>query len=227
MPFVCNARYFLVTYPHVDGLDPFTVVEFFGRIGAEIIVGLEEYHATLGNHYHVFADFGRKFRSRRTDIFDVDGYHPNISPSRGTPDAGFDYAVKDGNVVAGGLARPSGVGNPTRAAKWHTIVDAETRDEFYALCEELDPERLVCSFGQIQKFADWRYRVEPEPYTTPDGIFDLANYGDLSDWRDNFLTPGFTGRYVTSAALEGGQWLGAKAPMPPRRLPFQIWKCAD
>lgn len=196
MPFTCNARYFLVTYGHVDQLDPFTIVDFFGSLGAECIVSLEQYHATLGVHYHVFADFGRKFRSRRADIFDVQGFHPNISPSRGTPEAGYDYAIKDGDVVAGGLARPSGVVPSNRAAKWHTILDAETRDEFYALCEELDPERLVCSFGQIQKFADWRYRVEQKPYASPDGVFDLANYGDLGEWRDSFLFTNTAGRYV-------------------------------
>lgn len=31
----------------------------------------------------------------------------------------------------------------------------------------------------------------------------------------------------TTAALEGGQLIGAKAPMPPRRLPVHVWKCAD
>lgn len=194
--FACNARYFLITYGHVDNLDPFAVVNFFTQLGAEIIVGRERYHSTLGTHYHVFADFGRKFRSRRVDIFDVDGYHPNIKPSRGTPEAGFDYAIKDGDIVAGGLDRPSGVGPLSRSEKWHQIERAETRDEFFALCSELDPERLVCSFGQIQKYADWRYRVEPEPYASPNGVFNLADYGDLSDWRDNFLVADTSGRYV-------------------------------
>lgn len=196
MPFACNARYFLVTYSHVATLDPFEVVNFFGELGAECIVGLEPYNSTRGVHFHVFADFGRKFRSRRTDIFDVNGFHPNISPSRGTPEAGYDYAIKNGDVVAGGLGRPSGVVATGRQAKWNTILDAETRDEFYALCEELDPERLVCSFSQIQKFADWRFAVEPKPYATPDGVFDLADYGDLADWRDNFLFADTAGRYV-------------------------------
>ncbi|AXB22620.1 replication associated protein [Alces alces faeces associated genomovirus MP43] len=209
MPFVCNARYFLVTYGHVDTLDPFTIVDFFGQLGAEVIVGREQYHATLGTHFHVFADFGRKFRSRRADIFDVDGYHPNISPSRGTPEAGYDYAIKDGDVVAGGLARPSGVGPSGRAAKWHSIIDAETRDEFYSLCEELDPERLVCSFGQIQKYADWRYRVEPEPYASPNGVFNLAEYGDLSESKSLILWgPSRMGKTVWARSLGNHLYFG-------------------
>ena len=34
-------------------------------------------------------------------MFDVDGVHPNISPTYSTPQAGFDYACKDGDAVAG------------------------------------------------------------------------------------------------------------------------------
>lgn len=191
MPFAVNSRYFLVTYAHVEKdespLDPFALVDHFGDLGAEIIVSREEYKSSLGVHFHVFADFGSKFRSRRADIFDVRGFHPNISPSRGTPQKGYDYAVKDGDIVAGGLDRPSGVEPTSRASKWTAICNAETRDEFFALCEELDPERMVCSFGQIQKYADWRFRVEPEPYASPDGVFDTSRYPDLGEWRDDFL----------------------------------------
>lgn len=230
MTFTCNARYFLVTYSHVQSLDPFRIVDHFGGLGAEVIVSLEQYHETLGVHFHVFADFGRKFRSRRADIFDVDGFHPNISPSRGTPEAGFDYAIKDGDVVAGGLARPCGVVALNRSEKWHKIERAETRDEFFSLCAELDPERLVCSFSQIQKFADWRFAVEPKPYASPDGVFDLANYGDLTEWRDNFLFADTTGRYVQPLCrgnpLPPGGSLSL-APHPPLSLQFQMWIRAD
>lgn len=198
MPFKVNCRYLLATYAHVEkedgSLDPFAIVEHFGKLGAEVIVSREEYTGSVGIHFHVFADFGRKFRSRRTDIFDVSGFHPNIVPSRGTPEKGYDYACKDGDIVAGGLDRPSGVELTSRAGKWATICDAETRDEFFALCEELDPERLVCSFGQIQKFADWRFRVEPKPYSGPDGVFDTSRYPDLGEWRDDFLFGADRGR---------------------------------
>ncbi|QIJ55587.1 replication-associated protein [Marmot associated genomovirus 4] len=205
--FHVNAKHFLVTYSHVDNLDPFEVVNHFGGLGAEVIVALEPYDSTLGVHFHVFVEFGRKFRSRRVDVFDVAGFHPNIKASWGTPEAGYDYAVKGGNIVAGGLERPSGSGTVPRSAKWHQILSAGTRDEFFDLCEELDPERLVCSFTQITKFADWRFRPEPTPYATPNGVFDLANYGDLGEWRDDFLFGGSTGR-SKSLILWGPSRLG-------------------
>ena len=39
-----------------------------------------------GLHLHAFVDFGRKYRTRNTRAFDVEGCHPNVSPSRGTPE---------------------------------------------------------------------------------------------------------------------------------------------
>lgn len=182
MTFVCNARYFLLTYSHVESLDPFALVEHFGNLGAEILVSRERYADGSSIHYHVWCDFGRKFRSRRASIFDVAGFHPNIEASRGTPETGYDYSVKDGDIVAGGAERPCGIQSGSKSANWHTIVNAATRDEFFALCEELDPMRLVTNFSQIQKFADFRYAVVPEPYVSPNGVFDIADYGDLSEW---------------------------------------------
>ncbi len=81
MTFILNARYFLITYPQCDGLDEWAVNDHFGSLGAECIVARED-HADGGTHLHVFCDFGRKFRSRRANIFDVDGHHPNIERSK-------------------------------------------------------------------------------------------------------------------------------------------------
>jgi hypothetical protein len=80
--FYCNARYFLVTYAQCGDLSEWSVLDRFTTLGAECIIAREE-HNDLGLHFHVFADFGRKFRSRKTDVFDVDGRHANIKPSRG------------------------------------------------------------------------------------------------------------------------------------------------
>ncbi|QCX29517.1 Replication-associated protein [Plant associated genomovirus 22] len=194
MPFHVNARYFLVTYSHVETLDAFAIVEHFGDLGAEILVSREAYADGIGIHYHVFADFGRKFCSRRADIFDVHGFHPNINPSRRDTWTAYDYVIKDGDVVAGGAERPSGVFSMSGETRWNIIIAADTRDEFFDLCKELDPQRLVCNWASINKYADWRYRVDPQPYVTPNGIFDIANYGDLSEWWDRNFIESVAGR---------------------------------
>ncbi|QCX35073.1 replication-associated protein [Blackfly genomovirus 9] len=183
MAFVTNARYALITYAQSNGLDPHEVVSHFAGLEAECIIG-RELHADGNLHHHVFVDFGRKFRSRKADVFDVAGFHPNISASRGTPWAGYDYAIKDGDVVAGGLGRPTERQSTGKAAvDWDAILSAGSRDEFLELCLQLAPRDAVCSWNSIIKFADWRYRVEPEEYVTPAGIeFDTSGFGELDTW---------------------------------------------
>lgn len=184
MSFHCNARYFLVTYSQCGDLDEWAVNDLFASLGAECIVA-REHHVAGGVHLHVFVDFGRKFRSRKTDVFDVGGFHPNIEPTRWTPESGYDYATKNGEIVAGGLARPEErpVGHSTSHSKWAEIASARSREEFWSLCEELDPKALVTSFPSLQKYADWNFRDIPTPYVTPPGItFDVSRYAGCDDW---------------------------------------------
>nr|QVW56460.2 MAG: replication-associated protein [Gemycircularvirus] len=181
--FITNARHFLVTYAQCGDLSEWAVLDKFTSLGAECIIAREQ-HEDLGLHFHVFADFGRKFRSRKVDIFDVDGRHPNIKRSWGTPEKGYDYAIKDGDIVAGGLERPDGVhGSGKTFDLWSQIAGAENRGEFWRLCEELDPKSLCCSFGQLSKFADWRFAEPDAEYRTPDGIeFDVHSGDGRDSW---------------------------------------------
>lgn len=191
------AQHFLFTYAHCQGrdgkppLDPHRVVEVLGDLGAECIVACEPYPQGGGFHFHVFCSFERRFRSRKADVFDVDGYHPNVVPSRKNAVGGYDYATKEGDIVAGGLERPSGVsgrrGDARVKDEWAEIAAAQSHEEFWRLCEELDPKSLVCNFPALQRFADWKFRPVKIPYATPDGVFDLTGYECLADWRDNVL----------------------------------------
>lgn len=184
MTFRLNAQHVLLTYAQCGDLDPFAIVSHLGSLGAECIIGRER-HRVSGVHLHVFCEFERKFRSRRADVFDVGGCHPNIVPSRGTPEKGFDYATKDGDIVAGGLERPSGRGNVTLKESWASAAHCETREEFLRAIEEFDFKSLVIHWPAISKFADWRYKPVQLPYTGPSGVFDLGMYGDLTEWVDD------------------------------------------
>lgn len=187
MSFNFNARYALLTYSQCGDLDPFEVSNRFTELGAECIVAREN-HADGGTHLHAFVDFGRRYRTRRADTFDVGGYHPNISPSYGTPEKGFDYAIKDGDVVAGGLERPSGASVPKTSDVWAEIILAESRDEFFQRVSSLAPRAMCTSFPSLCKYADWKYRVDPEPYRhDPQFSFDLTGAPELLDWsHDTF-----------------------------------------
>lgn len=187
MSFSINARYVLLTYAQAGDLSEWTVLDHIGSLGAECIIGRED-HADGGTHLHVFCDFGRKFRSRRSNIFDVAGRHANITPSRGSPERGWDYAVKDGNVVAGGLARPGSSGLPKAQNIWSQIVGAESRSEFLDLVRDLDPKSFVLKHSELLAYADRYYSEDREPYVGPDGIqFELGMVPDLAGWRGESL----------------------------------------
>lgn len=208
MPFCVQSRYILLTYAQCGDLDGFSVMDHLSGLGGECIIGREE-HADLGLHLHCFVDFGRKFRSRRTDIFDVDGRHPNISGSYGTPWAGFDYAIKDGDVICGGLERPEEPRSKRVAkngAQWAEITDARDRDHFWELVHYLDPEAAARSYGQLAKYCDFRFS-DPDPvYESPRGIDFIP--GDV-DGRDEWFAQSGIG---SGEPLLGGY----ESPLPPR-----------
>jgi len=187
MPFFFNARYVLLTYAQSGDLSEWSVLDHISSFGAECIIGRED-HADGGTHLHVFIDFGRKFRSRREDAFDVQGCHPNIVPSRGRAGEGWDYAVKHGDVVAGGLPRPGSGGLPKVENIWSQIVGAENRIEFLELVQRLDPKSFVLRHRELLDYADRYYAERLEPYVGPDGIeFELGMVPELVRWRGESL----------------------------------------
>lgn len=167
MPTRWQFRYCLLTYSQCGDTDPFDVVNHLSTLGAECIIG-RELHQDGGIHLHAFVDFGRKFRSRDVRAFDVNGCHPNVEPTRLSPAAGWDYATKDGDIVAGGLERPGGAAS--EATHWATICAASDAEEFWQLCESLAPRTLLCSFNSLRSYADWRFKPRPTVYEQPRGI---------------------------------------------------------
>ncbi|AXB22602.1 replication associated protein [Lynx canadensis faeces associated genomovirus CL1 58] len=202
--FVANFKYALVTYSQCGDLDPWSVMELFSSLGAECIIG-REHHEDGGTHLHVFVDFGRKFRSRATNVFDVDGHHPNIEPSKGTPEKGFDYAIKDGDVVCGGLGRPepSRGGNSGVLAKWTRITGATDKQEFWDLVHELDPKSAACSFTSLSKYADWKFAVDPPCYEHPGGFdFSDGSFDGRSECKSLVMYgPSRTGKTMWARSL--------------------------
>lgn len=185
MPFNFNARYALLTYAQCDGLGEWEVLDHISSLQGECIIG-RELHEDGGTHLHVFVDFGRKHHIRRHDAFDVQGYHPNIVPSWGTPEKGWDYATKDGDIVAGGLERPGpgeNVAVKASAIAFGRIADAVTIEEFWSLARDLEPRALLCNFGNFQRYAEWKFRVVVEEYEHPDSVFlSTGNVPQLDEW---------------------------------------------
>lgn len=179
-----NSKYVLLTYSQCGDLDEWAVSDHLSSLGAECIIARELHPRTGGVHLHVFVDFGRKFRSRRVDILDVEGRHPNVSPSKGTPEKGYDYAIKDGEVVAGGLERPRG-GRPGTISGLEAIAHlCETQDEFLDIYGEVDTRGLIKNFANVRSYAKWRYAGTLPKYESP------ASFGEFrrgNDGRDQWL----------------------------------------
>lgn len=187
MTFQLNSRYVLLTYPQCGDLDPFKIVGLLSGVGAECIIGRER-HRDEGVHLHAFVDFGRKFRTRNQRFADVEGRHPNIQPFGRTPEKGWDYATKDGDVVAGGLERPDGSEVPSACDTWSKICDAKDPEEFWQLARELAPRALLTNFNSLRAYAEWNYRPARIEYSTPPGItFDLSGTPELTEWVRNSL----------------------------------------
>jgi len=179
-----NSRYVLLTYAQSNGLDEWAVSDHLSGLGAECIIAREN-HVDGGTHLHAFVDFNRKFRSRNARVFDVGGFHPNVAPSRGTPEKGYDYATKDGDVVAGGLERPAPRGGMhTGAHRVRNVAHlCESVDEFLELYDEMERGDLIGRFSNIRAYADWRFRVEPPAYSSPPGVeFGSGSMDGRDDW---------------------------------------------
>lgn len=222
MSFHFNARYALLTYSQCGDLDGFLVMDLISGLGGECIIG-REIHADSGTHLHCFVDFGRKFRSRRTAIFDVEGRHPNISQSYGTPWAGFDYAIKDGDVICGGLGRPEEP-RSKRVKKdwdqWTEITSARDREHFWELVHHLDPKAAACSYSQLAKYAEFRFAIKPPLYESPAGIQFVS--GDV-DGRDAWCDQSGI-RSGIPLVGESCPSTGGVSPLPPVvRSPQARW----
>lgn len=191
MPFRFTARYALVTYAQCGDLDPWDVCNHFSTLNAECIIGREN-HSDGGLHLHAFVDFGKRPNFKRPDCFDVAGCHPNIKVSTGRPWIGYDYAIKDGDVVAGGLARPEEnktEKKPSRDVERASIIAASlTSKEFWENCTTLAPDKLIWSYHSTKAFHDATFKVEEDTYTTPQGMeFCLEAYPELDQWVRDWL----------------------------------------
>lgn len=182
-----SAKYGLFTYAQCGTLDPLAVVNHFASLRSECIIGREA-HADGGIHLHAFAMWESTFQTRDARKFDVLGCHPNVVRGHGTPEKGYDYAIKDGDVVGGGLERPSGDGVDKAGSKWTEIISAETAEQFWDNVSRLDPRALCCSFVSLEKFVAWKYRPLPTQYATPAGItFETGRLDRLPGWVEDNL----------------------------------------
>lgn len=191
MTFRFQAKYALLTYAQCGDLCGFSVTEHLGNLGAECGV-FEEDHADGGRHLHVFARWERQFHSRRSDVFDVGGRHPNIIGNVRDPRSAFEYCAKEGVMVAGSITEPPGRNTSSGSSdKWADIVAASTEDEFWCRVRELDPKALCTSYPSLRKYADFAYAPIIREYESPPGLeFTSGAISRLGEWARTSLGTG-------------------------------------
>lgn len=213
--FRLQSRYVLLTYSQCGDLDPQLVCDHLATIPAECLIGREN-HADGGIHLHAFVDFGRRFTTRDARLFDVDGRHPNIQPCGRTPQAMLDYAIKDGDVVAGGLSPVIEDNVPTADTVWHRIANAETVERFWELVRELAPRALLCNHQSLRAYAEWHYRPPTFVYEHPRELRICADrLPELNEWVRESLS-GSGKSYTCAISLRGGDPQRG-TPTPPIR----------
>lgn len=170
-----------------------------------------EDHTDGGTHLHCFIDFGGRKHVRNERAFDVGVSHPNIQPVTKPPHFAFDYAIKDGDVVAGGLERPNEPKSTRGRVDYDFILLASTREEFFQRVRDTAPELLLKNHTSLQSYAEWYYRDIPEPYRHDRSLqFRTEHVPELDQWVDEYLEnfdPGdvsksfWVGPHVTAAAV--------------------------
>lgn len=189
MTFRFAAKYGLLTYAQSDGLDPLSIVNHLGDLGAECIVG-RELHDDGGTHYHAFFMFEKKFQSRNARVFDIDSYHPNILRGCKTPESMYDYATKDGDICGGGLERPDPRGESAKNNDdfWRGVFDAEGKEETLRCARELGVGLFGRYYFQVRAIAEEKARRSPLDYQPDDSLeWELGPYPELTDWCTSYL----------------------------------------
>lgn len=176
----------MLTYSQVGGLDPTLIVRHIQGLGATLVLGREP-HEDGGTHFHAFIHFDKRPNFKRSDVFDVEGFHPNVSVTKGRPSAGYDYATKTGDIVHADFERPTST-KEERNAKYLAILASENESDFFKNAEEHDPGLVLKSYISLRACAKDRYTADPILYEVPEGYaFRTDHVEGLDDWVREFL----------------------------------------
>lgn len=192
--FRCKNQRIFLTYSQVGhSWNPQPIIDSLNGLGATYRIG-KELHQNGGVHYHCYVDFGRPYEFENCHKFCFGGPpspkcpkggHCNILVIRRTPHFAWDYAGKDGDVIADNSTRPLvSKGQSERRAEWSHCLDAPSESDFYARIKEVDPAALCKSSQSIEHCAKRLFRSrKPETYGGVAGlVFDWESFPSVAQW---------------------------------------------
>lgn len=162
MPFQFACTYAFLTYSQVGDASRDALFDFLeSRFTFVYLCVSEEPHADGGRHFHVFARFATRFRSRDQSVFDFMGLHPNIK-SAYAPKSCLDYVKKHGNYKESGTFGE--VEQFTKKKTWSDATSCVTKREFMDFVAEHFPRDHVLNLERIEYFAEKKFKPEVPPY---------------------------------------------------------------
>lgn len=185
-----NKRVFL-TYSQALNLERDELFNFLRGLINEpkYIVVARELHGDGGQHFHAVIDFGKRFRSRDVRVFDIGGYHPNISAISTANEYTnkVNYTKKDGDFVELGEYEEA----PARRHKqqhWADLIDGSSdRNEFMAKAKAVAPRDFILQNDKFEAFAE-KYFNAPEEFVSDyvRGDFEYEP-PELKTWVEDVL----------------------------------------
>lgn len=175
--FRISAKKFLLTYPQCP-LEKEVLLEKLQSIKpVKQYVICKEQHQDGSPHLHAAVEYSEKLWSTLVDIFDCEGYHPNIQSARSWQNC-VNY-VKKGNDYIESL-----VSDDTK--NWASILNtAASREHFLAMAREHFPRDYALNLERLEYTASKLF-PEIEVYSPVFTSFNLPP--GLTNWAGNAAT---------------------------------------
>lgn len=185
-----GGKYILLTYAQApDHFDWNHIASTALAEKATVRIGRET-HQDGGTHYHAFFQFNKRFQTRNSRHFDIQGCHPNITIVRYHPHKAWDYVGKEGDVVHETCQRPSETAANKAAPNkwvWDTIASADTLDDFKDRFLSLAPKEYITAFGNVMNYANATFGDNgPPDYVSPQFMMSESVPKELQIWTDGF-----------------------------------------
>lgn len=185
MNFDFHAKYVYLTYPQFPNFSKFRLlIELCDKVPAVIsnFIICKEQHKDEGDHYHALLEFDRKYRSRSSTVFDIQGHHPNIQSPRDIYRVA-DYIRKDGDSICSEetFAIKASSSKTDKSELWKSaIATASNTQSCLDAIGEVSPRGLCKAFNSIKAFAEWKFKEITEDYTSPFTDFIIGE--DIQSW---------------------------------------------
>jgi len=127
-------------------------------------------------------------------FFDFSNTHPNIKPIRLTPYKAYEYVLKDGNIIFHEGTPPKPPSKQNNDDKWHTIMSAQSKEEFLKVASELAPRETCLHFNSLMSYADWKYRDNLDEYSSCEITCHYDKYPQLTEWVQTYIRNPYNGR---------------------------------